>query len=407
MSRKIADTFIVAAKRTPFGAFGGKLKDVSATELGAHASTAALDTLPESARKAVSSTIFGNVMHTSKDAAYLARHVGLRAGLAQETPALTINRLCGSGFQAVINAVHEISLGDSDIVLTGGTESMSQAPYILRSGRWGTRYGVDQTLEDSLAHSLVDQYPGTSTPCPMGNTAEKLGAQYGITRGDCDAFALLSQQRASKGQESGAFTEEIAPMQVKGKKRGETETLGLDEHPRPSTKLENLTKLSPVFKKGDGLVTAGNASGICDGAAAVVVASADAVSSHSINPLARVVSYGVVGVDPSIMGIGPVPAIHMALKRAGLTLDQMDLIEVNEAFAAQFLSVQKELSLESERTNVNGGAIAIGHPLAASGSRILAHLAHTLRATGKRYGLGSACIGGGQGIAVIIENVEA
>jgi acetyl-CoA acyltransferase 2 len=398
MSKKLTDVFIVAAKRTPFGTFGGKLRDLTATELGAYAAKGALASLP--AGTPIDSVIYGNVCQTSRDGAYLARHVGLRAGLPIEVPALTVNRLCGSGFQAVINAVHEIRLGEAEIVLTGGAESMSQAPYALRNARWGTRFGVDLQLEDTLAAALVDRYP---TTCPMGITAENLAEKYGITRKDCDEYALRSQQRTAAAQANGTFDAEITPIELKTRKG--VEVFKVDEHPRPQTTLEGLAKLPPVFKQPDGTVTAGNASGISDGAAAVVVASAEAVSKYNLKPLARIVSYQVSGVEPTIMGIGPVPAIKGALARANLSLKDMSLIEVNEAFAAQYLAVERELGLNPEITNSNGGAIAIGHPLAASGSRILAHLAHQLQSQGKQFAVGSACIGGGQGIAVILENV--
>ncbi|KAJ1994671.1 3-ketoacyl-CoA thiolase, mitochondrial [Dimargaris cristalligena] len=392
--------YIVAAKRTPFGAFGGKLKDLTANELGGLASKAALAGLP--AGTPVDSVIVGNVTHTSPDAPYLARHVGLRAGLPIETPALTVNRLCGSGFQSIINAVQEIRSGDASVVLTGGAENMSQAPYALRGVRWGTRYGVDQKLEDTLAASLVDRYP---SPTPMGITAEKLGAQYGITRADCDAYALTSQQRWAAAHEQGVFDAEIAPVTVNTRKRGVTEAFTIDEHPRPQTTLESLQKLASVFVKDTGLVSAGNASGISDGAAAVVVASAEAVEKYGLKPLARIVSYHSVGVEPTLMGIGPVPAIRAALEKAQKSLSDMDLVEVNEAFAAQYLAVEKELGLDRAKTNVNGGAIALGHPLGASGARIMAHLTHRLNQTGKQFAVGAACIGGGQGISIVIENM--
>ncbi|RKP40219.1 Thiolase, N-terminal domain-containing protein [Dimargaris cristalligena] len=392
--------YIVAAKRTPFGAFGGKLKDLTANELGGLASKAALAGLP--AGTPVDSVIVGNVTHTSPDAPYLARHVGLRAGLPIETPALTVNRLCGSGFQSIINAVQEIRSGDASVVLTGGAENMSQAPYALRGVRWGTRYGVDQKLEDTLAASLVDRYP---SPTPMGITAEKLGAQYGITRADCDAYALTSQQRWAAAHEQGVFDAEIAPVTVNTRKRGVTEAFTTDEHPRPQTTLESLQKLASVFVKDTGLVSAGNASGISDGAAAVVVASAEAVEKYGLKPLARIVSYHSVGVEPTLMGIGPVPAIRAALEKAQKSLSDMDLVEVNEAFAAQYLAVEKELGLDRAKTNVNGGAIALGHPLGASGARIMAHLTHRLNQTGKQFAVGAACIGGGQGISIVIENM--
>jgi acetyl-CoA acyltransferase 2 len=388
--------FIVAAKRTPFGAFGGKLANLSATELGGLASKAAIQQLPEGVR--VDSTIYGNVIGTSADAAYLARHVGLRAGLSVDTPGLTINRLCGSGFQSVINAAQEIILGEAKVVLAGGTESMSQAPHVLRGARNGARYGVDMKLEDSLAHGLTDSYP---TKTPMGITAENLGKMYGISREEVDQFALTSQQRWGVAQNAGRFKAEIASVEIKGRKG--VETFSVDEHARPQTTIENLQKLKPVFIKDTGLVTAGNASGISDGAASLIVAGEDAVHQYNMKPLARVVDWYYVGCEPTIMGIGPVPAIQGVLKRTGLTLKDFDHIEINEAFAAQVLAVCKELALDPSTVNKNGGAIALGHPLGASGARILSHLTYELIRTQGRYALGAACIGGGQGIAVVLE----
>ncbi|CAO3666524.1 unnamed protein product [Umbelopsis vinacea] len=396
----LRQVYIVAAKRTPFGTFGGKLRSLSAAELGGLASKAALASLP--ANTPISSTIFGNVLQTDSAGAYLARHVGHRAGLPFEVPALTVNRLCGSGFQSVVNGVHEILTGESDIVLAGGAENMSKAPYTVDGDktRWGTRYGVDLKMEDSLAAALVDQYP---VQTPMGITSENLASKYDITREQCDEFALLSQQRYAQAASQGVFETEIVPVEVKGKKG--PETVKNDEHPRPQTTAESLAKLKPVFKRDGGVTTAGNASGINDGAAALVIASEDAVNKYGLTPLARIVSWQSSGVDPKIMGIGPVPAIQGALKRAQLSLDKMDLIEVNEAFAAQFLAVEKELGLDRAKTNRNGGAIAIGHPLGASGARILTHLTHELHRTKSQFALGSACIGGGQGIAVVLERV--
>ncbi|KAI8871416.1 thiolase [Ramicandelaber brevisporus] len=391
--------YIVAAKRTAFGTFGGKLKGFTANQLGGIAAKAVVDALPQGAK--VDSVIMGNVQQTSADGAYLARHVGLRAGLPIEVPALTVNRLCGSGFQSIINAVQEIRTGDSTLVLAGGSESMSQAPYALRDVRWGTRFGFDQKLEDTLAAGLVDSYP---SPNPMGMTAEKLGAQYGITRQMCDEYALLTQKRWGAANEKGIFNAEIVPIEVKAKKG--VELFAVDEHPRPQSTIEALNKLAPVFKKDNGLVSAGNASGISDGAAALIVAGEEAVKKYGLKPLARIVSYHAVGVDPSIMGIGPAPAIRAALAKAGKKIEDMDLVEVNEAFAAQYLAVEKELGLNREKTNLNGGAIALGHPLGASGARIMTHLTHELQRTGKRYAVGSACIGGGQGIAIVIENAS-
>eukprot|EP01094_Clydonella_sp_ATCC50884_P027119 TRINITY_DN7660_c0_g1_i1.p1 TRINITY_DN7660_c0_g1~~TRINITY_DN7660_c0_g1_i1.p1 ORF type:complete len:412 (+),score=147.59 TRINITY_DN7660_c0_g1_i1:60-1238(+) len=389
--------FIVGAKRTAFGAFGGKFLKHSANQLGALASIAALKSANVDP-SIVDSVVWGNVQQTSLDAPYISRHIGLNAGVPIERPALTINRLCGSGFQSVVNAVQEIRCGDANIVLTGGSENMSQAPFSLFDSRFGTRFGQDPPFKDTLWNCLTDAYIKT----PMAITAENLGEKYGISREECDAFALRSQQRWAAAQEAGVFKSEIVPVELKGRKG--PESFEVDEHARPQTTPDSLAKLPAVFKK-DGVVTAGNASGICDGGSAVVVASEAAVQEHSLKPLARIVSWGIAGVDPNIMGIGPVPAIKIALERASLSLDQMDVVEVNEAFSVQALSVQRELGIPDEKLNVNGGAVALGHPLAASGSRILAHLAHELQRTGKQFAVGSACIGGGQGIAVIIERV--
>lgn len=394
----MTNAFIVGSKRTAFGSFGGKLSQINAAQLGGHAAKAAL--AQAKADTPISSTVFGVVTQSDSTTPYLSRHVGHHAGLPITVPALTINRLCGSGFQAAINAFQEIKSGDSEVVLTGGTENMSMSPYTLHGVRFGnTRYGVDLKLADSLASSLVDQVP---VPTPMGVTAENLAVKYGITREQCDQFALQSQQRWAEANKNGAFKDEIEPIEVKVKKA--TETFEVDEHPRANASLESLAKLPPVFKK-DGVVTAGNASGISDGAAANVIASEDALTKYGLKPLARIVSYGVTGCEPSLMGIGPVEASRVALKRAGLTIADMDLIEVNEAFAAQFLAVQKELELPNDKTNINGGAIALGHPLGASGARIMANLTYSLHRLDKKYALGAACIGGGQGIAVVLERV--
>ncbi|PWN18951.1 thiolase [Microstroma glucosiphilum] len=392
--------YIVAAKRTPFGAFGGKLSTLTAAQLGGYASRGALDTLPSGIEKEVKQTIFGNVHGSDNSAAYLARHVGHHAGLPVTVPALTVNRLCGSGFQSIINAVQDIATGDGDLLLTGGTESMSLAPYTLHGVRFGGgKYGVDLKLVDSLAAALTDMVP---TPTPMGITAENLAQKYGVSRQQCDEFALQSQQRWQKANEEGAFKDEIVPVEVKVKKA--TESFSVDEHPRGKTTIESLAKLPSVFKK-EGAVTAGNASGICDGAAANIVASEEALKRYGLKPLARVVSYAYTACEPSIMGIGPVEAVKKALERAGMTLDQMDLVEVNEAFAAQVLSVQKELEIPNEKLNIHGGAIALGHPLAASGARITANAVHNLIRLDKKHAVVSACIGGGQGIALVLERV--
>lgn len=398
-ARTLTNAYIVASKRTPFGAFGGKMAGFTAAQLGGLASRAALADLPEGTK--VDATIFGNVHASDNAAAYLARHVGHHAGLPVTTPALTVNRLCGSGFQSIINAVHEIRVGDSNVLLTGGTENMSQAPYTLSGVRFGnTRYGQDLKLVDSLAAALTDMVP---TPTPMGITAENLAEKYGISRQDADDFALQTQHRYAKALQEGAFKDEIVPVEVKSRKG--SETVSVDEHPRgeKATK-ESLAKLPSVFKK-DGTVSAGNASGICDGAAANVIASEEAVRANNLKPLARIVSYGVSACAPEIMGIGPVESIKIALQRAGMTMDQIDFWEINEAFASQWLAVQKELELPNDKANLFGGAIAIGHPLAASGARIMANLAHNLHRLDKKYAVGAACIGGGQGIAIVLERV--
>ena len=393
------DVVFLAAKRTPFGTFGGTLKDLTATELGAVAAKAALDE-SDVTPASVGHVVFGNALQTSADAIYLARHVGLRAGLPVEVPALTLNRLCGSGFQAIASGAQEILLGEADVVLCGGAESMSTAPHVVRGARWGgLRLGeAGGFFEDLLWQALLDTQCGLT----MAQTAEKLAAQYEITRAAADEVAYQSQQRAKTAWEEGHFAAEIAPVTVKTRK-GETQ-FERDEHMRPDTTREALAGLRPYFRK-DGLVTAGNASGIGDGAAALVLADAGWAASNGVQPIGRLVAWGVAGVDPSIMGLGPAPASRKALARAGLSIEQMDLVEVNEAFAPQYAAVAKELGLDPEKTNVSGGAIALTHPLAASGARITVHLLHELRRRGGRYGLGSACIGGGQGMAVIVEAI--
>jgi acetyl-CoA acetyltransferase family protein len=385
----------LAAARTPFGTFGGSLKDHSATELGVLASRAAIERAGVDAGD-YGQVFFGNVLQTSADALYLARHVGLNAGLPVEVPAVTLNRLCGSGFQAVIDGAMDILYGDSRVCLTGGTESMSQAPHVVRGARWGLRLGPAPPFEDTLWESLSDPYCGFS----MAETAENLAEEYDISREDVDRYAVRSQQLASKAWDEGRFDEEVIPVTLL--KRGKEIEFRLDEHMRADTTLEGLAKLRPYFKK-DGLVTAGNASGIGDGAAALVIAAPDFADAHGLTPMGRLVSWGVAGVPPRIMGIGPAPAARKALDKAGLTLDDMDVIEVNEAFAPQYVAVEKELGLDRERVNVNGGAIAVTHPLGATGARITTHLLYELERRGGGLGLGSACIGGGQGIAVIVQ----
>jgi len=391
------DVLILAGVRTGFGSFGGTLKDFSATQLGAVAARAAIARSGLSAQE-LDHVVFGNALQTSADAIYLARHIALDAGCPVETPAVTVNRLCGSGFEAIVQGAQQILLGESRAVLAGGTESMSQAPHVLRGARWGLRLGPAAPLEDSLWEALRDSQCGLS----MAETAENLATEYGIPREAVDAYALQSQRRARDAWAAGAFAEEVAPVPVKNRKTRQLEPWAADEHMRPESTLEGLAKLPPYFKQ-DGVVTAGNASGICDGAAAVVLAAGESAAAKRGKPLGRIVSWAVTGVPPRVMGIGPAPAIRKALDRAGLRLEQMDLVEVNEAFSAQYLAVEKDLGLDRERTNVEGGAIAIGHPLGASGTRLTLHLLHALRRRGGRYGIASACIGGGQGQAIVVE----
>jgi acetyl-CoA acetyltransferase family protein len=393
------DVVFLSGVRTGFGTFGGSLKDVSAIDLGAHASRAAL----ERARVPlgdIGHTVFGNALQTSADAIYLARHVGLKAGLPIEVPAVTVNRLCGSGFEAITQGAQLILLGDADAVLAGGAESMSQAPHVVRGARWGLRLGPSAPLEDLLWESLKDPQCGLS----MAETAEGLAEKYKLTRKEVDEVALGSQQRAKQAWDACVFQDEVVGISIK--KKGKDVEFRADEHMRPESTLEVLLSLKPYFKK-DGLVTAGNASGISDGAAATVIASDAYAKAHGLKPLGRLVAWAVAGVEPKYMGIGPAPAARKALAKAGMKLEQMDLVEVNEAFAPQYLAVERELGLDRAKTNVHGGAIAIGHPLAASGTRITIHLLHALRQQKQRFGLGSACIGGGQGAAVIVEAFPA
>jgi len=387
----------VAAKRTAFGTFNGTLKDLSATDLGVVASKAALTQAGVNLED-VDHVVFGNVLQTSADAIYLARHIGLKAGLPVKTPALTVNRLCGSGFQAVVNGAELLMTNQAQCVLVGGTESMSQAPFVVRGARTGLPFGKPTQLEDTLWSALTDSYTGL----PMAMTAENLAEQYRITQGEVDEFSVQSQKRAAAAQEAGRFNDEIAPVEIVTRKG--TTQFTRDEHLRPETNLESLKKLPKVFKK-DGVIHAGAASGICDGAAALVMTTGDFARKRGLKVLGRLVGWGTAGCDPKVMGIGPAPAIRMALERTQSTLNEIDLVEVNEAFAPQYLAVEKELGLAREKTNVDGGAIAVGHPLAASGARITAHLLYALKQRQGRYAIGSACIGGGQGMAVIVESV--
>jgi acetyl-CoA acetyltransferase family protein len=392
----VTEVFIIGGARTPMTDYTGALKDVSALELGAIASRAAFartGVQPEW----IDHAVFGNVLQTSSDAIYGARHVALKAGVPIEVPALTVNRLCGSGIQAAVSGAQLLQLEEADVVLTGGIESMSQAPHIIRGLRGGLRLGQGK-LEDYLYEALLDPYCGLF----MAQTAENCAGKYGISREEQDAYALRSQQAAAAACDAGLFADEIAPVEVKTRK-GVT-VVDRDDHLRPDTTLEGLAKLPAAFSK-DGTVTAGNASGIVDGGAALILASAKGVQARGLTPVGRLVAWAAVGVDPSYMGMGPAPATRKVLDRAGLSLDQIDLIEVNEAFAGQYLAVEKELGLPRDRTNVNGGAIALGHPLGMTGTRLLLTLTRELGRRGQKYGLATACIGGGQGIAAIVERI--
>ena len=388
------DIVVLGGARTPFGTFMGSLKDISAIDLGAIAAKEALKRSGVAADD-VDQVVFGNVIQTSKDAIYFARHVALKAGVPIETPALTVNRLCGSGLQAIVSAAQLLMLGEGTVALAGGAENMTQAPFVIRGARTGLNLGEHQ-LEDSLWEALVDSYCG----CGMAITAENLAEQYKLDRETVDAYALRSQQAARHAQEQGWLAEEIVPVTLKDRKGNET-PFDRDEGIR-DTSMEALAKLPSRFRKG-GVVTAGNASGINDAGCALVLTTARVAEERGLKPLARLVSWGVVGVEPTIMGIGPAPAIRQALKRADLQLADLDRVEVNEAFSAQYLAVEKELGLDRDKTNVNGGAISLGHPLAASGARLAITLIHELRRHDLRYGAASLCIGGGQGIAAIFE----
>jgi acetyl-CoA acetyltransferase family protein len=397
---KAGDIAIISGARTPFGRYCGKLKDFTAMDLGSVAAKSAIERAGLDTKE-FDHAVMGNAQQTSGDALYGARHVALRAGLPIDTPALTVNRLCGSGVQAIVSAAQMIMVDEARIVLAGGMEAMSQAPFVIR-GRDGFALTPGGKLEDSLMVALLDSYCGLY----MANTAELYGEQQGITRQMQDEFAMRSQKCADDAYKAGRLQEELVPVPLKDRKGEPTgEMFSEDDHRRPQTTMEGLAKLKPAFGK-NGTVTAGNASGIVDGGAAVVVMSLEEAGKRGLKPLGRIVSWGVAGVDPKIMGRGPVPATKIALQKAGLTLDYIDLIEVNEAFAAQYLAVEKELELDREKVNVNGGAIAIGHPLGATGTRLVITLLYELRRRKKKYGLGTACIGGGQGIAMIVESLN-
>ena len=391
-----SNVFILGGRRTAMGKYVGALKDISAIDLGAIAARGALESTgvpPEQ----IDHTVIGNALQTSGDAIYGARHVALKAGIPFDRPALTVNRLCGSGIQAIISGAQMIQLGESQSALVGGMESMSQAPHVVRGARSGFPLGGGQ-LEDSLMVALLDTYCNTA----MAGTAENLARKFDVSREAQDEYALRSQQEAKRASDAGYFAEEIVPVEIKT--RQTSSFFETDDHMRPETTLEGLAKLRPAFAK-DGFVTAGNASGIVDGAAALVIAGEKFVKEKDPKVWGRIVSWAYAGVEPELMGIGPVPASRLALEKAGLKLSDMDLVEVNEAFAAQYLAVEKELGLDRSRTNVNGGAIALGHPLGATGTRLVLTLLHELHRREGRYGLATACIGGGQGIAIIVERV--
>ena len=388
------DIVILGGARTPMAEYNGAFSDVSAIDLAVAASREALVRSGTDASE-IDHVIIGNALQTSGDAIYGARHVGLKAGVPKEVPALTVNRLCGSGFESIVQAAHRIQLGEATTVLAGGMENMSQAPHVIRGARKGLRLGQGQ-LEDSLMVALLDSYCGLY----MAQTSDRVAAKYGVTRQEQDEYALSSQQRAAEAWKACRLSEEVVAVEVKSGRK--TVKVERDDHLRPDSTLEGLAALAPSFGK-DGQVTAGNASGIVDGAAAVVVTSADNARSKEREPLGRIVSWAVVGVEPEMMGIGPAPAARAALQRAGLTVGQIDLWEINEAFAGQILGVVRELGLDREKLNVNGGAIALGHPLGATGTRLTLTLLKELKRRGARYGLAGACIGGGQGIALVLD----
>ncbi len=397
------DIVLVGGARTPMAEYVGtpgygKFKDLSAIELAAIASKAALERA-KVAPEMIEHVIIGNALQTSVDALYGARHVGLKAGIPQHVPALTVNRLCGSGLQSIVSGAQLIALGEARCVLAGGMENMSQAPHVIYGMRSGVGFGQNQTILDSLFASLMDPVGGLY----MAQTAEKVAKRLGISREAQDEYALRSHQLGAKAVQSGRFAAEIVPVTVKGRKGDEV--VSTDDHIKPDTTLEGLAKQRAAFGK-DGTDTAGNASGIVDGAASVVLTTAEQAKAGGLDVYAHVRGWAYVGVDPTEMGIGPVPAIRKVCEKAGLKLDQLDLVEINEAFSAQYLGCEKELGLDRTRCNVNGGAISLGHPLGASGTRLVLTLMHELRASKKRYGVASACIGGGQGIAVLIENTQ-
>jgi acetyl-CoA acyltransferase 2 len=391
----MADVVIIDGARTAFGSLNGGLKSVTATGLGAVVAREALarsNVDPES----IDHVVIGNVVQTCKDAPYVARHIGLSVGIPIEVPGLTVNRLCASGLEAAVVGAQQLLLGESSVVLVGGTENMTQCPHVIRGGRDGFRLG-NVEVEDYILVALTDQWNGLM----MGLTAENLAEMYDISREEQDEFAYRSHSLAAEARESGRFAEEIVGVEVKGRK-GKTVIVERDEHIRADATPESLASLPTVFKK-NGTVTAGNSCGINDGAAAFVLTTGKKAKDLGLKPLGRLISWANVGVNPDIMGIGPIEATRKALQRAGMKLEEMDLIEINEAFAAQYLACERELGLDRDKVNVNGGAIALGHPVGASGARVTLSLLYELRTRGLRYGLSTLCVGGGMGIAAVWE----
>lgn len=395
--KKCSGVVIASAARTPIGSFGGAFKDVSAVDLGAVAAKAAIERAgikPEM----IDNVIFGNVLQAGLGQ-NTARQVAMKVGVPQEVPSYTLNKVCGSGLQTVINAVYQImTMEGIDVILTGGTENMSRAPYLLKTARWGQRMG-DGAMEDYM---VKDGLWDIFNDYHMGITAENIAEQYGLTREEQDKFALGSQSKAENAVQSGRFKDEIAPVSIPQRK-GDPKVVDTDEYPKFGTTIEALTKLKPAFKRDGGTVTAGNASGINDGAAALIIMSKEKAEELGIKPLATIVAVGEAGVDPKIMGTGPIPSTRQALERAGWKVSDLDLIEANEAFAAQALAVQKDLEFNPDIVNVNGGAIALGHPIGASGARILVTLLYEMQKRDAHKGLATLCIGGGQGVALLVE----
>jgi acetyl-CoA C-acetyltransferase len=393
----LPDVFVVSSARTAIGTFGGSLKDVPLPELATTAVKAAL-VRSGAPLDAVGHVVMGNVIPTEPRDAYLSRVAAMQAGLSQEVPAFNVNRLCGSGLQAIVSAAQALCLGDCEIAVGAGAESMSRGPYLLPSARWGSRMG-DATVQDYMLNILHDPFHRIH----MGITAENVAEAHGITREEMDALAVESHRRAAAAIQAGYFKDQIVPVEIPTRKG--TVMFDTDEHVKPDTTLEVLAKMKPAFRKEGGTVTAGNASGINDGAAAVVLATGQAVRTHGLKPQARLVAYAHAGVDPRLMGLGPVPATKAVLQRAGLKVSDLDVIESNEAFAAQACAVSKLLDFDPARVNPNGSGISLGHPVGATGAIITTKAIHELRRTGGRYALVTMCIGGGQGIAAIFERV--